>query len=160
MLRIRILPTLLFINLFLFLFSHAAFAAPQTTTQSVAGDWVTFDSKTKKPSSVIQISQKGPVFSGKIIKTFSVPVEKKADVCTSCHGNQKNKPIIGLEIIKNMVCNDNGYCHQGTITDPRDGRVYHATLQLIKGGTYLKVHGYVGIALFGKTVVWKRFATQ
>ena len=43
----------------------------------------------------------------------------------------------------------------GTIYDPRDGKTYQCKMTLRKDGT-LKVRGYVGLSLFGKTVVWTR----
>ena len=43
----------------------------------------------------------------------------------------------------------------GRIYDPRDGKTYKCKMTLQKDGT-LKVRGYVGVSLFGKTVVWNR----
>ena len=43
----------------------------------------------------------------------------------------------------------------GKIYDPRDGKTYKCKMTLQKDGT-LKVRGYVGLSLFGKTVVWTR----
>ena len=43
----------------------------------------------------------------------------------------------------------------GTIYDPRDGKTYKCAMSLKPDGT-LEVRGYVGLALFGKTVVWTR----
>lgn len=122
---------------------------------SVIGKWVTFDEKTQKPSSVISIFRRGDNVEGKIVKIFPVPGVKRIDNCQSCRGAEKNKPILGLTIIKEMQC-ANGICHSGTITDPRNGKVYHATMRLVDRGYLLKVRGYIGISLFGKTVVWRR----
>lgn len=142
------------ITFVLFLFSP--FVVAQTIhTQSVAGYWQTFDDKTKKPSSIIQIKKQGEFFFGKVVKAFPVPGEQKSSLCIYCHGAKKNKPIIGLTIIEKMQCR-NEKCRGGTILDPRDGKVYRATLRLMHAGQYLKVHGYIGVALFGQTVVWQR----
>ena len=43
----------------------------------------------------------------------------------------------------------------GTILDPRNGKVYKCYLQLSNSNT-LKIRGYIGISLFGKTAYWKR----
>ena len=72
---------------------------------------------------------------------------------------QKNKPILGLTIIKNMVCGAE-FCAKGTILDPRNGDLYHATMKLVNQGQQLKVRGYLGISLFGKTVVWNRVSEK
>lgn len=146
---------LIVMGLFFYLVSPFVFAASTSTGLTVAGYWQSFDGKTKKPSSIIQIESKGEFFEGKIVKTYSVPSERKIAVCDTCRGEQKNKPIIGLVIIKHMVCRPD-FCSEGTILDPRDGKIYHATMKLVNGGKQLYVHGYVGIPLFGKTVIWSR----
>jgi uncharacterized protein (DUF2147 family) len=136
-----------------FLFSSSVLAQGSL---SVVGKWETIDGKTKKPSSIIQILPKGSVYIGKIIKTFDNTSEKKLNRCVACRDNRKNQPIVGLNIIENMQCVSN-YCHGGTILDPRDGKIYKATMRLINNGQQLKVRGYVGVSLFGKTVVWNRY---
>jgi len=142
-------------SLFFVIFATNAFALTAVNTNSVVGYWQTIDGKTKKPSSIIEIQQQGQFFEGKIVKTFSVPGKKRTTLCTTCTGSQKNKPILGLTIIKNMQCVP-GSCAHGTILDPRSGKIYHATMELINNGQELKVRGYVGMPLFGKTVIWKR----
>ena len=41
------------------------------------------------------------------------------------------------------------------ITDPDDGKIYTITMRL--DGGRLRMRGYIGIPLFGKTVFWTRF---
>jgi uncharacterized protein (DUF2147 family) len=45
----------------------------------------------------------------------------------------------------------------GHITDPRNGKEYQAELWVDDAGR-LKLRGFVGVPLFGKTVTWDRFA--
>lgn len=152
------------LGLFFILFSSFAFATEVSNTAnvknsySVAGYWQTIDGKTKKPSSIIQISQNGQFYEGKVVKTYSVTGANKTSVCTLCKGNRKDKPIIGLLIIKNMVCKP-GSCSKGTILDPRDGKIYHATMKVVNNGQQLRVRGYVGVPLFGKSVIWNRVSS-
>src|SRR6516165_6906541 len=44
----------------------------------------------------------------------------------------------------------------GSITDPRDGSVYHARLTLDGNGN-LQLRGYVGLPIFGRTQTWTRY---
>ncbi len=149
--QIKKLSQIVILGLFGFLFSSFALAA----TSSVIGNWETIDGKTQKPSSIIAIQPKGSVVVGKIIKTFDGTSEKKVERCAFCRDDRKNQPIIGLEIIRNMQCQQDS-CRGGTILDPRDGKIYKAMMRLVNNGQQLKVRGYIGVSLFGKTVVWNR----
>lgn len=143
------------LSLCFIIFLPFAFAETTMNTQSVAGYWQTINKKTKEPSSIIHIKKIGEFYEGRIIKTFPKPGEHKTKICVGCTGNQKGKPILGLTIVKNMVCNATA-CEHGTILDPRNGKLYHATMHLVSNGMKLKVRGYVGMPLFGKTVIWQR----
>lgn len=142
------------VSALLMIFSSFVTAMSTQNNPSVTGYWQTFDDKTKKPSSVIAIAPEGQYYAGRIKTTFPVSQER-LNTCALCKGDQKNKPIIGLMIIKNMACQPS-YCKGGTILDPRNGKVYHATMRLINDGRYLKVRGYIGIPMFGKSVIWHR----
>ncbi len=50
---------------------------------------------------------------------------------------------------------DDGEWEDGTIYDPKSGKTYSATMEL-DGKNLLKIRGYVGISLFGRTTEWTR----
>jgi uncharacterized protein (DUF2147 family) len=43
----------------------------------------------------------------------------------------------------------------GSIYDPEHGKTYACTMMLTDPNT-LRVHGYVGVAMFGRTQIWTR----
>ena len=45
----------------------------------------------------------------------------------------------------------------GTVTDPRNGNVYQATVVLDDAGN-VRLHGYVGLPLLGVTQIWHPYA--
>lgn len=143
------------IHLFLILVSSAVLAEDLAVKSNVAGYWQTIDDATQKPSAIIHVKRVGDVYQGNIAKIYTITTERSDDICLHCTGDQKDKPILGLTIIKDMQCGENA-CKAGTILDPRDGKLYHASMTLIEDGQKVKVRGYVGIPLFGKTVVWNR----
>ncbi|TMJ66516.1 MAG: DUF2147 domain-containing protein, partial [Alphaproteobacteria bacterium] len=76
-------------------------------------------------------------------------------VCDQCQGADKGRPVQGLTLIRGMQRNGNSY-ENGTIMDPRDGKVYRALMRLTPDGQKLEVRGYLGISLFGRSQVWNR----
>ena len=68
----------------------------------------------------------------------------------------QDRPIIGLPLLANFVAGEEtDVWADGTIYNPEDGEIYSCTLTLLDAET-LKVRGYVGLPLFGKTQIWKR----
>ena len=71
--------------------------------------------------------------------------------------DKRNQPIVGLVIVKNFVYNENDDQWQnGTIYDPASGNSYRGYMKLEADGKTLKVRGYLGFSLLGKTVIWTR----
>jgi uncharacterized protein (DUF2147 family) len=75
----------------------------------------------------------------------------KPKTCTACTGADKDKPIVGLVIIKDLSLKADRY-KDGTILDPDDGKVYKGEVW-VEGGK-LQVRGY--LSLFFKTQTWVR----
>ena len=68
----------------------------------------------------------------------------------------KTRPIIGLPLLAGFVPGDEiNVWENGTIYNPEDGELYSCVLTLLDAGT-LKVRGFVGLPLFGKTQIWNR----
>ena len=44
----------------------------------------------------------------------------------------------------------------GKILDPENGKSYKCWIQVIDDGRRLKVRGYIGISLLGRTQYWKK----
>ena len=68
-------------------------------------------------------------YEGRLVKMFSQPGDPVIDVCAKCTGKQKNAPMLGLVIVKDMKRDGLKY-EDGSILDPRDGTVYHAQMEL------------------------------
>jgi len=94
-------------------------------------------------------------YEGRLVKMFKQPGDPAIDVCAKCTGKQKNAPMLGLVIVKDMKRDGLKY-EDGSILDPRDGTVYHALMELSPDGQKLSVRGYLGVPLLGQTQVWKR----
>ncbi len=102
-----------------------------------------------------EITEHNGVYNGAIAKIFFKPGEDQNPVCDKCEGADRGKPVMGLTLIKGMRRTGNHY-EGGTITDPRDGSVYRALMELSPDGQKLEMRGYLGISLFGRSQIWTR----
>lgn len=125
-------------------------ARPGAAADTLVGKWKTVDEKTGKVVSEVDVYDQGGKFFGKIVGlTDPNDAQGKPKTCTKCKGPDKDKPIIGLLIIKDLAPAGDRY-KGGTILDPEDGKVYKAELWSEDGK--LKVRGYLGP--FYKTQTW------
>ena len=122
---------------------------------SAAGLWEQVDERSGKAESWFRITERNGVFEGAIVKMFLQPGDDPNPVCDKCEGTDRGKPALGLTLIKGMRRNGTHY-EGGTITDPRDGSVYRALMELSPDGRKLEMRGYLGISLFGRSQTWNR----
>lgn len=127
-----------------------------TLFAQITGQWKTIDDKTKQLKSVVTISEVEGKLVGKVEKIFPKSGEPAEPVCELCAGEMKNKPVIGLEIMKNLKKKNETEWIDGEITDPENGKTYSCKIELIENGQKLKVRGYLGFSLIGRTQVWER----
>jgi uncharacterized protein (DUF2147 family) len=121
-------------------------------SQSVVGKWKTIDDETGEAKSIVEIYEKSGKIYGKVIEILRE--NHKKDLCTKCDGAQKNKPIQGMEIISGLQKDGSEY-NGGTILDPTNGKKYKCYIEL-ESPDKLKLRGYVGLALLGRTQYWTR----
>ena len=136
----------------LILVSALVGADPALAADAITGTWKTVDEKTGKVVSEVQLYDQGGKIFGKITGlTDPNDAQGKPRTCTKCSEPDKDKPIVGLVILKDLSASGDRY-KGGTITDPEDGKVYKAEVW-VEGGT-LKVRGYLGI--FYRTQTWQK----
>lgn len=119
------------------------------------GLWKTIDDDSKKEKSLVRISENNGVYSGRIEKLLDPATDPKA-VCDKCTDDRKDKPVVGLEILRGIKAGegDKSVFEGGTIVDPNNGKSYRARLKPVNGGAQLEMRGYLGP--FFRTQVWQR----
>ena len=75
-------------------------------------------------------------------------------MCINCKGKNKNLPIEGMTIVEGLELNGKTW-EDGTILDPKSGKIYSCYITLEDNNT-LKVRGYIGFSLLGRTQKWIR----
>ena len=100
-----------------------------------------------------RITEKDGVLTGTIEKVFEAG--KQDAKCDKCSDDRKDKPVLGLEIIRGAKKADGKDVWEGgKILDPENGRNYTLRLTPIEGGKKLEVRGSIGP--FGRTQTWIR----
>lgn len=131
--------------LFLLISSSISYA------QEILGEWETYDDETNEKKALIEIYQTNDTYFAKIVESY---VKGSSGRCEKCEGAKKDQPIKGLVIIENLQKDDDEF-NGGTILDPQNGKTYKCYLQLVETNK-LKVRGYLGFSLLGRTQYWRR----
>jgi uncharacterized protein (DUF2147 family) len=127
---------------------------PALAQMTPVGLWRNVDDKTGEAKAEIRIVESAGVLSGKIDKRLGKDV-KPDDVCDQCSDDRKDKPILGLEIIRGAKkAEGKDVWEGGKILDPENGRNYTLRMTPIEGGKKLEVRGSFGP--FGRTQTWAR----
>ena len=121
-------------------------------SQTIFGTWNTYDDVSKELESVIEIYEKDGEAFAKIIDI--IDSEKRSAVCINCSGKLKNQPILNMQIINGLKKKGEEWSG-GKILDPKNGKSYKCYIKLIDKNT-LKLRGYIGFSVFGRTAIWKR----
>ena len=119
--------------------------------QDIFGQWKTIDDQTGEAKSIVEIYKRDGKVFGKIVSILNPEV--KDALCLKCEGEDKNKPVLGFELIKNMT-KEGRYYKNGTIFDLEHGKKYKCRLMLTENPDILQVRGY--IAFLYASQYWQR----
>jgi len=134
------------------IFAVAGAAAAQSSTP--VGLWKTVNEK-GEPEGLVRIIEVAGEFRATVEKVYSPPAPVAEPKCLDCTGELKDKPVIGMQIVRGLRWDGEQYSG-GEILDPNNGKFYRCLMRLADGGRKLEVRGYIGISLLGRTQVWLR----
>ena len=120
---------------------------------SPVGTWRTIDDKSGNTRSIVRIYEEGGELFARVEKDLTAG--EATTVCTRCKDERKDQPLVGLVFMRHMKLDDGEY-RGGDILDPDNGSVYKCKLRLEDNGRKLKVRGFIGFSLFGRTQTWER----
>lgn len=135
------------------LFCFSCSLHSQNKPDDITGIWLTGG---KEPAK-IQIYRSGDKFFGKIIwlkNPTDTGGKQKVDINNPNKAKRGNL-IAGLIILKDFKFNGDDEWKGGDIYDPESGKTYSSYMYL-KNWNTLRVRGYVGVALLGRTETWTR----
>ena len=132
---------------------HTPVWAQAAASSTPVGLWRSIDDKTGQPKAEIRIqASSAGVLSGVVEKAIAPSDEP---LCTKCPDDRKDKPKLGMEIIRGVAkAEDKPGWDGGTIIDPENGRIYKVRLTPVDAGNKLEVRGAFGP--FWRTQTWLR----
>ena len=123
-------------------------------SDSPVGNWKTFDDKTGRAKSIVQIAEENGELTGKVLEVLESPAGPHP-LCQPCEGERKDKPVEGMTILWGAKKNGASW-EDGEILDPENGKIYRVMLTLLGSGQKLAVRGYIGIPAIGRYQIWQR----
>ena len=131
-----------------------AFSVPAWAQMTPEGLWRTIADKTGEAKAEIRIRDNAGARTGVLEKRLAKDA-KRDDLCKECSDDRKDKPLVGLEIIRGAKrAEGKDVWEGGKILDPENGRNYTLRMTPTEGGKKLEVRGSFGP--FGRTQTWIR----
>ena len=128
------------------------------TSQDQSGDRLIGVWEPGNGRSRIKIEKIGAKYFGKIV-WLKEPIDPNTNKNKVDKNNpdtsMRNVPLKGYRILKDFVYKGKNEWSEGSIYDPENGSNYNCVITLEDDNT-LKVRGYIGVQLFGRTDTWKR----
>ena len=125
--------------------------AQDTPGDAVLGQWLTEGEK-----AVVEIFRSEDRYCGKIVWLKEPKNPDGSEVLDTENPDpaKRSRTVLGLNLVWGFRYDENQGWVDGSIYDPDNGKTYSCKMNF--EGDALKVRGYVGISLFGRTTVWKR----
>lgn len=127
---------------------------PVQAADPIAGIWQQIDEDGEVGALVTLAIDHGLV-TGRISRLFPGPGEPDNPTCDKCPGAFRGKPVLGLMVIRALKPDGRHYAG-GRILDPETGDDYDLQADLSQDGQTLSVRAYRGVALLGRTQLWRR----
>jgi uncharacterized protein (DUF2147 family) len=146
-----------FLAVVMLLFAAATVSAQSYKADDIVGTWLNQEATGK-----VQIYKEGDKYFGKLV-WLRTPLDSVTHQPRTDKENPdpalKSTPLIGLINLKNFTFNGKDEWSGGTIYDPKHGKTYKCYIQF-ESQNKLKIRGYIGVSLLGKTTYWTKSFSQ
>ena len=127
-------------------------SAQAINSDDILGVWLNEDKDAH-----VEIYKEGDKYFGKIV-WLKFPIDEETGKPKVDDENPdedlRDQPVLGLVLLEDFVF-DHDEWDSGTIYDPKNGKTYDCYMEL-KDDDNLKIRGYIGISLLGRTTYWTR----
>jgi len=127
-------------------------SAQAINSDDILGVWLNEDKDAH-----VEIYKKRDKYFGKIV-WLKFPIDEETGKPKVDDENPdeelRDQPVLGLVLLEDFVF-DRDEWDSGSIYDPKNGKTYDCYMEL-KDYDNLKIRGYIGISLLGRTTYWTR----
>jgi uncharacterized protein (DUF2147 family) len=145
-------------SLVLFLGILVAFSGNQVQAQKLKADdvlgiWLNEDGD----AHVEMFKRDGKIYGKLVWLKFPIDDETKKPKLDKKNPDNKlkSRPVMGLEILTGFTFDGSSEWSGGQIYDPKSGKTYSCYMAFDENKK-LKIRGYIGISLIGRTTYWTR----
>lgn len=130
--------------------STFAQTSAESTNPGQIGRWVTESGNLE-----VDIARCGPALCGTVVRVIANrSMSNPNTVMAAADGSSP----LGMKILKDFAPSGDGEW-KGTIYNREDGETYDCLMTLL-APDQLKIRGYKGLPLFGKTQIWRRVSDR
>jgi len=113
--------------------------------QAILGKWLT-----PEKDGHIEIYEQGNKYFGKIVWGKDIRLDEK-----NPKPELRKRSLLGVTILNGFEYKNNQWIN-GTIYDPNNGKTYQCKMELEKGNKVLRVRGFIGFSLLGRTELFTK----
>ena len=125
-----------------------------TLSADITGIW---DTENNESQITISLDPESNTYRGvltTISDTVGEPDEEKIDI-NNPDPDRRNDPLIGITLMQGFKKDSDKKLTGGTIYDPKSGKTYKCKITITDENT-IKVRGYIGVSLVGRSTIWTR----
>ena len=146
--------SIIMIIMFLLVFAPGN-ASAQVAADQITGIWLNEDKDAH-----VEIENRDGKYYGKIV-WLKTPIDEATGKAKLDNKNPdatlQKRPLMGLQLLSEFVFDGDDEWESGTVYDPKSGKTYSCYMEFTdKTKNKLKVRGYIGISLLGRTTYWTR----
>jgi len=140
----------------LFLSPVLKLSAQDFSADDILGVWLNEDKDAH-----VQIYKDNGKYFGKIV-WLKTPIDEETGKPKLDDKNKdpklQSRPVMGLLLLKDFVFDGDDEWEDGEIYDPKSGKTYSCYMEFPDKNdkTNLKIRGYIGISLLGRTTYWTK----
>ncbi len=135
------------------MFAASNLSAQEFAKDDILGIWLNEDEDAH-----IEVYKEGDLYFGKII-WLKFPIDEETGQPKLDKHNPdpelQTRPSLGIKLLTDFEWDGDNEWDEGDIYDPKSGKTYSCYI-IMEDFNRLKIRGYIGISLIGRTTYWTR----